>query len=508
MANILIAKVNGRIASRYILSAEKIRHIKPSADINYEVIDSETGLPAKEVKVKTVDKDLVIEINGKTLVIIEHFFDSGYQVSYLSDELYLTNNDNSVMPPGPPPQAGVSSALVAPSGTSLPTIGLAGAGIIGGGAVVAASSNDNPNETSADSTDSTNPTVIIQSNASGTVNTLTGDITYTFTFSETVTGFTTSDITLSGGTAGTFTAVSDTIYTLVVTPDNNFVGDITVDVAANAASDSSGNGNTSPNTFTLDIDTIVPTATITLSDNDLTQGETATVTITFSKAVENFTLADLTAENGTLSGLNTVDNVTWTATFTPDSPVNDNTNMISLADTYTDNAGNPGTTATSPNYEIANATATVVFDLTTGNTTDVHGRSFQAGFDYTIYIQVRSNSDSVIINAPQRWVGANFLDAGDTIILVGNGTETNAFSSIGGWSSSPITNNNNAGANIFWFGANSTTNTSSQQHLNGAGFFIRRWSASSVGVDIWDGTFVSVGVGATLNDLPTSVVDP
>ncbi|WP_390521857.1 Ig-like domain-containing protein, partial [Vibrio fortis] len=56
------------------------------------------------------------------------------------------------------------------------------------------------------------PTVSISNDTTGTA---TGDVTYTFTFSEAVTGFTADDITVSGGSKGTFTAVSGTVYTLV-----------------------------------------------------------------------------------------------------------------------------------------------------------------------------------------------------------------------------------------------------------------------------------------------------
>ncbi|WP_390521704.1 Ig-like domain-containing protein, partial [Vibrio fortis] len=63
--------------------------------------------------------------------------------------------------------------------------------------------------------DGVSPTVSISDDTTGTA---TGDITYTFTFSEAVTGFTADDITVSGGSKGTFTAVSGTVYTLVVTP--------------------------------------------------------------------------------------------------------------------------------------------------------------------------------------------------------------------------------------------------------------------------------------------------
>ncbi len=76
----------------------------------------------------------------------------------------------------------------------------------------------------------------------------TGDITATFTFSEDVTGFVTDDVTVTGGTKGTFTATSATVYTLAVTPDGG--ADVVVTVAANAATDGTNTGPASAETAT------------------------------------------------------------------------------------------------------------------------------------------------------------------------------------------------------------------------------------------------------------------
>jgi len=89
--------------------------------------------------------------------------------------------------------------------------------------------------------DTTSPTLTITDD---TTNSATGDVTYTFTFSEAVTGFSSDDVTLTGGSKGTFTAVSTTEYTLVVTPEDASSDDMTVNVAADVASDAAGNGNT------------------------------------------------------------------------------------------------------------------------------------------------------------------------------------------------------------------------------------------------------------------------
>ncbi|WP_457427387.1 Ig-like domain-containing protein, partial [Roseateles sp. P5_E7] len=112
------------------------------------------------------------------------------------------------------------------------------------------------------------------------------------------------------------------------------------------------------------IDGVRPTASVVVADTALAAGETSLVTITFSEVVNSFTLADLTAQNGTLSNLATSDDITWTATFTPTAGTNDTTNVITL-DVYgvRDYAFNDGaSTATSNNYAIdaARPTASIV----------------------------------------------------------------------------------------------------------------------------------------------------
>ncbi len=84
--------------------------------------------------------------------------------------------------------------------------------------------------------DVTPPTLSI---TPGGTTTNVSPITFRFTFSEPVMGFTQSDISLTGGTAGTF-AGSGAIYTLTVTPTlpNN---PVTVSVAAGSCTDLSSN---------------------------------------------------------------------------------------------------------------------------------------------------------------------------------------------------------------------------------------------------------------------------
>ncbi|TLG93377.1 DUF4347 domain-containing protein [Pseudomonas edaphica] len=190
----------------------------------------------------------------------------------------------------------------------------------------------------------------------------------TITFSEAVTGFTNTDLTIANGT---LTAVSSSnggiTWTSTFTPTSNITDTtnlITLDnTGVSDGASNIGTGSTNSNNYA--IDTQRPTATIVLADNVLKIGATSQVTITFSEAITGFTNADLIIANGTLTAVSSADGgVTWTATFTPNSNITDSTNLITLDNTgISDLAGNAGSgTTDSNNYAIdtQRPTATIV----------------------------------------------------------------------------------------------------------------------------------------------------
>lgn len=87
--------------------------------------------------------------------------------------------------------------------------------------------------------DNTAPTVDL---TIGEASQVSGPFTLTATFSEDVTGFDMSDLTVGNGTLSEFETVSPTVYTATITPGSGT--NITVDVAAGAAADNAGNDNT------------------------------------------------------------------------------------------------------------------------------------------------------------------------------------------------------------------------------------------------------------------------
>ena len=72
----------------------------------------------------------------------------------------------------------------------------------------------------------------------------------TFTSSEATTDFAVGDITVSNGTAGSFTATSSTVYTAVITA--SAFGTVSVSVPAGSFNDPNSNTNTVSNTYSWD----------------------------------------------------------------------------------------------------------------------------------------------------------------------------------------------------------------------------------------------------------------
>ncbi len=191
--------------------------------------------------------------------------------------------------------------------------------------------------------------------------------TTTFTFSEAVSGFTSSDLTVPNGVISEpATGDGGITWTAILTP-NSSVEDLTNEIVVDMSgvndrrlSADSNTGTATSNSVNYEIDTISPTlSSATFSDAKLKIGDTAVTTFTFSEAVSGFTSADLTVPNGTIDEPATSDSgITWTATLTPATTTEDLSNMIvvdlsGINDKKLVTDSNTGAgTANSSNYEI------------------------------------------------------------------------------------------------------------------------------------------------------------
>ncbi len=140
-------------------------------------------------------------------------------------------------------------------------------------------------------------------------------LTATFTFSEAVTGFAIGDVTVTGGAAGAFTAVSATVYTLAVTPADG--SNVKVEVAANAATDGLNTGPASAVSATATWDAAAPTVEIGGVPAKINSRTVLTATFTFSEAVTGFAIGDVTVTGGAAGAFTAVSATVYTLAVTP-----------------------------------------------------------------------------------------------------------------------------------------------------------------------------------------------
>ena len=182
-------------------------------------------------------------------------------------------------------------------------------------------------------------------------------------------------------------------------------------------SDAAGNAvdQVTSSAFTYDV-TAPTVSSAAMSDSALKSGETATLTITFSEAVTAFANADLTIPNGSLTAVSSADGgTTWTATYTPDADVEDTSNVISIATSYTDLAGNAGAAGQTANFEIDTLLPTI-----TSITSDTNDGSYNQGDEINI---IATFSEAVSLS------GGNFvitLDSGGTVTITSITSSTTA----------------------------------------------------------------------------------
>ena len=197
------------------------------------------------------------------------------------------------------------------------------------------------------------PSVVITDDEAGTANIAGGTILYTFTFSQSVNGFAVADVVVVGGTkAAAFASGVDgsSVYTLVITPNAGFQGNLTVDVPAGVATDLAGNPNTAAPQSVQPVDTLAPSVVITDDEAgtaNIAGGTSSTPSPSASQST-GFTVADVVVVGGTKAAAfaSGVDGSSvYTLVITPNAGFQGNLTVDVPAGVATDLAGNPNTAA-------------------------------------------------------------------------------------------------------------------------------------------------------------------
>jgi hypothetical protein len=224
--------------------------------------------------------------------------------------------------------------------------------------------------------DNHSPTTNITTSASELTN--SSPITISASFSETVTGFDSSDITVTNASTSGFTG-SGTSYSFLVTPSSQ--GAVTVRIPQSVAQDGATNLNLISNLLNRIFDTVAPTVAITSSATTPTSTSPIPVTVTFSENVTGFTAGDLSITNGSASNFSG-SGTSYTFTLTPSSQ-GDVTVAVPIASAHdTATNGNSVSNTLSRTFDSAGpilAEVTAVSTNTSDTTPDYTFSSSEAG---------------------------------------------------------------------------------------------------------------------------------
>lgn len=214
------------------------------------------------------------------------------------------------------------------------------------------------------------PGVSIATAASAPVNV---SFEVSFTFTEAVTGFVTSDIVVTNGVANNLTG-SGLNYTADIFTDAS--GTVTVDVPANVAVDGAGNANTAATQLSIEADKTAPTVAISTTSSDPVSGP-FTAIVTFSEAVTGLEVSDFVVLGGSAANL-AGSGTNYTIEVTPEG---DGTVTIDLPAGSAFDAANIGN-ADAPTLTIESDGSAPGVAITTVSSDPVSG-AFTATFTFT-----------------------------------------------------------------------------------------------------------------------------
>ena len=189
---------------------------------------------------------------------------------------------------------------------------------LNGGTIIGDTSNvgailllNNKGNTEKVDIDGIRPTVLISSTDANPTN---AAFMVTFTFSEEITNFEMTDISIENGTLGSITAVSSMEYSSNITPLQD--GMVALDIAAAGVIDVVKNGNSKSNRLSVLYDATNPEVEITTAVANPTNAA-FTINITFTEDVFGFEETDVIVTNGTTSSFVAVSASQYAVLITP-----------------------------------------------------------------------------------------------------------------------------------------------------------------------------------------------
>jgi hypothetical protein len=255
------------------------------------------------------------------------------------------------------------------------------------------------------------PSLTISSTAENTVISNLTSTTIVFILNEVSTDFDNSDIVLEPSSSESDTSISSLttsdsiIYFADYIPPSNYAGTVTISVGAGVFSDLVGHTNINGDYIVLQVDTVGPEITISTDDQLVSGVESSTITFELSEELSSFSVTDVTIiGGGELTNLNYIGNLTYQATYTPETGFTGSVSIVIEQGIVTDLIGNP------------NQFASVGFDIDTQGPqivtfTDDHDDDLVYDFD-NVNITVTFNE---IISQASISVSGDVSDAAMTV---------------------------------------------------------------------------------------------
>jgi len=196
------------------------------------------------------------------------------------------------------------------------------------------------------------PSLTISSTAENTVISNLSSTTIVFILNEVSTDFDYNDIVLDPSSTESDTSISSLtssdsiVYYADYVPPSNYAGTVSISVGAGVFSDLVGHTNINGDSIVLQVDTVGPEITISTDDQLVSGVETSTITFELSEDLSSFSVTDVTIiGGGELTDLNYIGNLTYQATYTPETGVTGSVSIVIEQGIVTDLIGNPNKSA-------------------------------------------------------------------------------------------------------------------------------------------------------------------
>lgn len=238
--------------------------------------------------------------------------------------------------------------------------------------------------------------------------TTNSSFTATIDFGELVVGFTSADITTTGGSVTNLRDDGDGRYTVTIGADSD--GPVTVSVPSLVAQDPAGNRSLPSNVLNIDVDTAAPSTSLRSLVGDLSNQSTFNVEVDFGEEVIGFEAADVSAPGATVG--EPIDTGSGKFIVPITKPTDGSVTISIAAGVVVDTAGNSNLASGSVQVNVDSSALVPV--VSTSEPDPTSNTSFEVSIDFGETVNALALNDFTLNNA----TASNLQDLGDGRFVV------------------------------------------------------------------------------------------